>query len=97
MAKTHDVGNFYWHTLVYPVKVKGVVEKAETQEIDGLFREGYGIAVKIPFTRFAVVLGKWGKSHEERMALTRAINGRAMKQEEVDWDVIRYGADYNDI
>lgn len=97
MAKTRDVGNYYWHILIYPVKPRVLAEKAETQEIDGLYRGGRGYAFRLPFTRKAIVIGKWGKSHSESDALTRAVNGRAMKQEEVDWDTIRFGANYEDL
>ena len=89
MAKTHDVGKFYWHTMVYPIKFKGFTDKAETQEIEEPYRAGRGYAIRIPFTKFAIVFGKWGKAYEESYALTRALNGRAMFQEEVDWDKIR--------
>lgn len=92
MAQTRDIGHFYWHVLIYPVKPPVLWEKAETQEIDGKYREGVGIAMRVPFTRIAVVVGKWIKKHDERVALTRAINGRAMAQEEVDWDTVRFGA-----
>jgi hypothetical protein len=97
MAKTRDIGHFYWHTLLYPVKPPVLWEKAETQEIDNLYREGKGYAVRLPFTRHAVVIGKWGKSHNESEALTRAVNGRAMQQDEVDWDTVRFGANYEDL
>jgi len=93
MAKTHDVGNYYWHTMVYPVKPPSIAEKAETQEIDGLYRGGHGWAIRLPFTRYALVIGKWTKAYDESSALTRAVIGRAMKQDEVDWDRIRFGAE----
>jgi len=89
MAKTHDVGKFYWHTLVYPIKFKGFTDKAETQEIEHPYRAGNGVAIRLPLTRLAIVVGKWGKSLPEGEALTRAIVGRGMKFDEVDWDTIR--------
>lgn len=93
MANTHNVGKFYWHTLMYPIKFKGFKDRAETQEIEPPYREGAGFAYRIPFTKRAIVVGRWIKKHDERIALTRAINGRAMEQEEVDWDTIREMAD----
>ena len=97
MAQTHDIGNVYWHTLVYPSKPKGLISKAETQEIEEPYRFGKGTCIRIPFTRLSLVLGLWVKEYSENQALTNAINGRGMKQSEVDWDTIRYGADYNDV
>jgi hypothetical protein len=93
MAKTHDVGKFYWHTMVYPVKPPVLLERAETQEIDGPYRGGHGWCLRLPFTRVSLVVGKWTKHYDESSGLTRAIVGRAMKQDEVDWDMIRFGAE----
>lgn len=93
MAKTRDVGHFYWHVLIYPVKPPVLFERAETQEIDGKYREGSGMAFRFPFTRLALVVGRWIKEHDERVALTRAINGRAMAQDEVNWDAVRFGVE----
>ena len=93
MAKTHDIGKFYWHTLVYPVKPPVIIDKAETQEIEHPFRGGHGWCFRLPFTRLSLVIGKWTKQYDESSALTRAIVGRGMKQDEVDWDMIRYGAE----
>ena len=93
MAKTHDVGDYYWHFMVYPVKPPSIVERAETQEIDGLYRGGHGWVTRLPFTRYALVIGKWTKAYDGSSALTRAIIGRPMKQDEVDWDKIRFGAE----
>jgi len=95
MAKTHDVGSFYWHTMVYPVKPPVVFEKAETQEIEEPYRFGKGYCIRVPFTRLSLVLGKWVKQYSESEALTVAINGRAMQKEEVDWDYIRFGAEHD--
>ena len=95
MARTHDVGKYYWHLMVYPVKPPVLFEKAETQEIDSPFRFGKGWALRLPFTRLSIVFGKWVKYYSEAEALTVAINGRSMNSDEVDWDHVRYGADYD--
>jgi hypothetical protein len=95
MAQPRSIGKYYWHPLIYPVKPPVLWERAETQEIDGEFRFGAGVSLRVPFTRVSLVIGKWIKSYDERQALTNAINGRSMSQEEVDWDKIRYGADYD--
>ncbi|CAB4122242.1 hypothetical protein UFOVP27_121 [uncultured Caudovirales phage] len=97
MANTHDVGKFYWHTMVYPVNPKVIFDRAETQEIEGKYRGGNGWAIRLPFTRLSIVVGVWGKSYEERAALTRAINGRAIEEEAFDWDTVRFGAEYEDL
>ncbi len=92
MATTKDIGSYYWHGLTYPYKPKGLWEKAETQEIDEPFRRGTGIAVRFPFTKRAIVLGKWATTdYTESEALTYAIRGRGLKKDEVNWDAIRQG------
>ena len=91
MANPRDIGPFYWHTLVYPVKPKELWEKAETQEIDTPFRGGVGVSIRLPLTRLALVVGKWTSRFEESQALTNAIRGRALPEEEIDWDFVRYG------
>lgn len=89
MATTHDVGKFYWHTLVYPVKPKVIFDRAETQQIEHPYRFGKGWAIRLPFTRLALVLGVYVQSFSEGEALTRAINGRAIEESKFDWDTIR--------
>lgn len=92
MANPRDVGPFYWHTLVYPVKPPILWEKAETQEIDFPFRGGVGVSLRLPFTRLALVVGHWKSSYDESQALTNAIRGRSLPEEEVNWDFVRFGA-----
>lgn len=91
MANPKDFGPFYWHTLVYPVKPKELWERAETQEIAEPFRGGSGLSIRLPFTRLALVIGKWTAQFEESQALTNAIRGRVLPEEEADWEYIRYG------
>jgi hypothetical protein len=86
-----EFGKYYWHVLTYPSKPKVIWEKAETQEIDEPFRFGSGWAIRAPFTRKALVIGKWKKSYSESEALTYAIRGRSMGSDEVDWDAVRFG------
>lgn len=90
-SEPKDVGNMYWHILEYPVKPKVLWERAETQEIDEPFRFGSGWAIRMPFTRKAVVIGKWQSSYTESEALTYAIRGRSLDSDEIDWDVVRFG------
>jgi hypothetical protein len=92
MAKTRDIGPLYWHFMVYPVKPPVLWEKAETQEIDGQFRFGSGFALRLPFTRLSIIIGRWVRQLSESQALTNAIKGRAMTEDEVNWDHVRFGA-----
>jgi hypothetical protein len=78
--------------LVYPVKPPVLWEKAETQEIDFPFRGGVGVSIRLPFTRLALVIGHWNASYDESQALTNAVRGRALPEEEVNWDHVRFGA-----
>jgi hypothetical protein len=91
VANPRDLGPFYWHTLVYPVKPKDLWERAETQEIAEPFRGGVGLSIRLPLTRLALVIGKWNTRFDESQALTNAIRGRVLLEEETDWEFIRYG------
>ena len=93
MAKTKDIGkSFFWHVMIYPIKPPVLWERSETQEIDGLYRFGKGWAIRLPFTRLSIVIGRWIRRYSESQALTVAIKGRIMDEDEVDWDYIRAGA-----
>ena len=91
MANTHDIGPFYWTTIRYVTKPKVFIEKAESQEIDGKFRKGSGIAFRVPGSTLGIVIGLWvSKADSESHALTHAIRGRVVT-DELDWDIIRFG------
>jgi hypothetical protein len=83
--------------MVYPVKPPVILDRAETQEIDGKFRGGKGWAIRLPFTRLSIVVGRWTATFTESVALTRAINGRAIDESSFDWDTVRYGAEDEDL
>lgn len=87
----HELGRVYWHKLVYPTKPKSLVERAETQEIDEPFRSGAGFAIRIPFLRTALVVGRWTHRLLENEALSVAIRGRYLPEDQVDWDLVRFG------
>lgn len=91
MSNPRDFGPVYWHLLWYKVKPPVLWEKAITQEIEDKYRGGIGLSIRIPFTRLAIVIGRWKESFEESQALTNAIAGRAVAEEEINWDRIRYG------
>lgn len=86
-----EIGNMYWHVLTYPSKPKILWERADTQEIDPPFRFGSGWSIRVPFTRKAIVIGTWKRTYPESEALTYAIRGRYVSEEELDWDVVRNG------
>jgi len=92
VANPKDFGPIYWHTLIYPVKPKELWERAETQEIEEPFRGGVGESIRLPLTRLAIVIGRWNARFEESQALTNAIRGRSLPEEEIDWEFVRYGA-----
>ena len=92
MANPKDFGPIYWHTLIYPIKPKELWERAETQEIEEPFRGGVGVSIRLPLTRLAIVIGRWNARFEESQALTNAIRGRSLPEEEIDWEFVRYGA-----
>ncbi len=88
--QTKDIGNVYWHPLTYPVKPRVFFDKADTQELDPPFRRGTGYAIRLPFTKKAVVVGVWRKTgYTESQALTYAIKGRGLPKTEVNWEYIR--------
>jgi len=97
MAQTHDIGKFYWHTLVYPIKPKVIFDRAETQQIEEPYLGGKGWAIRLPLTRLAIVVGIYKNKYSESVALTRAINGRGIEESLFDWDTVRYGAEDEDI
>ena len=95
MAKPRSIKSIYWHPLIYPIKPPVLWETAETQEIEEPYRFGKGFAVRFPLTRAALVVGKWVSRYDESQALTNAIRGRIMTEDEVDWDYVRFGGQEN--
>lgn len=89
MANIRSIKKVYWHVLTYPEKPKTFIEKAETQLIDPPYSYGSGVAIRVPFTSKALVIGIWLGTLSEGSALTRAIGGRII--EEPLWDKVRYG------
>jgi hypothetical protein len=94
MANTKDIGSLYWHPTSYKIKPKELWEKAESQETEYPFRRGAAIIVRLPFSKKALVMGIWKETgFSESEALTSAVNGRGLTKNEVDWDLIRQGAE----
>lgn len=62
----------------YPTRKFPVVDKGHTQEIEWPYRTGASLVVRIPFTKQAVVLGRWTGSKDEEQALSEAIGVREL-------------------
>lgn len=77
-------GGFFVTTFRYPksAPVRGLPRTemgAETRETDTPFRVGFGVAVRLPLTRVAVVVGEWvgdlpGDTDEDK--IRAALRGR---------------------
>lgn len=79
MPNVHHLGSkIYAHLMEYPTKKFPVIDVGDTQEIDWPFRTGKAIVTRIPFTRRAVVIGRWIGSSTEHAALTSAIKARSI-------------------
>lgn len=68
----------YAHRMEYPTKNFPVFDRGDTQEIDWPFRTGKAIVTRIPFTRRAIVVGRWIGKRSEEDALTSAIHARSI-------------------
>lgn len=84
MPTVHHIGTkIYVHRMEYPPGRWPLAEVGDTQEIDWPFRTGKGVVIRLPFTRTAVCVGRWGRSIEEDDALTTAIGARWMENHDV--------------
>jgi hypothetical protein len=98
MAATHDMGSYYWTTIKYLRRPRVIVERAESQEIDFPFRRGLGVAFRLPFSTLGIVVGKWiSTAPSESHALSYAIGGRVVSENELDWDYVRFGVDEDEM
>jgi len=79
MPKVHNIGeDMYIHAMKYPSRKFPLTERGHTQEIESPYREGQGRVVRIPFSRRALVLGRWQHPRTEESALTEAIGMREL-------------------
>lgn len=95
MPITKDLGPFYCHTIDYRKKPRGLIERAYSQEIEGKYRRGYGLAIRKPFSTKGLVVGFWKNTgYNETQALTSALNAKPLIQADNDkaWLAIRNGA-----
>lgn len=77
MAKVHEVGErYYWQRLYWHSESPPLIHRTTTQEIEWPYRHGACLVVRIPFTRVALVAGKWQGSKGEVEALLTAMQGR---------------------
>lgn len=77
--KIYDLGKqHFWHTMQYPKMMPPppLTETGATQETDEPFRYGRSRVVRLPFSRRALVVGKWQGENAERLALGMAVRSR---------------------
>jgi hypothetical protein len=80
MPQVTQLGSsIYLHTMAYPTKKFPLIDRGHTQEIDYPFRVGSGLVLRLPFTRTAVVVGRWKDNLPEEEALTNAIGARKLE------------------
>jgi hypothetical protein len=86
MPKIHNIGKQHFVQLFrLPAKwgFKFVV-RGETQEIQAPFRMSKPFMIRLPFYR-VLVIGKWsGAQPDEETALSSAIQGRVLKDEDFE-------------
>lgn len=81
MAKVHDLYfNTYVHKMDYPTSKFPLYDFGLTREIDPPFRLGLSRVFRIPFTRRAIVVGKWAAALPEDEALYGAIGARPLTE-----------------
>jgi hypothetical protein len=77
MPQVHDIGNkYYAHTMQYPTKDFPLIEEGTTHEIEEPYRYGRCLVTRLPWTRTALVVGKWVSVQDERSNLEEAIGYR---------------------
>jgi len=70
MPNTHPITRRrYWHFLKYTMPNPPRKEVSWTTEFGGKCRNGVGKAHRIPFTRKAIVFGKWVSRGEQATAM----------------------------
>jgi hypothetical protein len=80
MAHVTELGSrlyfqrLYWHSDSPPL-----LHLTVTQEIEAPFREGRCLVVRIPFTKRALVFGRWVGKRRQLDALLAATGGRITK------------------
>jgi hypothetical protein len=65
MPDTKEIGSFFIHAMEYPSTDFPLMERAKSQEIEHPFRVGRSWVIRIPFSREAFVVGRWGPPAED--------------------------------
>lgn len=76
MPQVHDIGPVFVHTMNYPDRNFPLVDRGETQEIEDPYRYGRSWVIRLPWSRRALVTGRWTSQEPEDSALRRAIRAR---------------------
>jgi hypothetical protein len=77
MPQLHNIGKkHFFHTMKYPSTQFPLIEPGHTQEIEHPYRAGDALVVRLPFTRTAIVVGRWVAILREQDALASAIQMR---------------------
>lgn len=80
MAKVHEIGTrLYWQRLWYQIDTPPLFARSHTQEIEPPYRYGTCVVIRLPFTKIAVIVGKWRSHKREVEALLAAMGGRVTK------------------
>lgn len=79
MPETHDLGRLYLTHMRYLTR-KGMplAERGWSTEVEDPFRRGRCLVLRVPFTKFGIVLGLWGRAGDEDSRLAEAIGCRLL-------------------
>lgn len=81
------MGTVYWYTIHYPDGLLiPLVNRSTTTEIDPPFRHGRCAILRLPLTRWALVVGFWEESFNADQAIERALSMRVIEDNGVRWE-----------
>lgn len=76
MPNTHGLGSKnYWHIIRYPHRKAPRKDVAWTTEFGSPYRNGVGIARRLPFSKFGIVIGRWVSHMEQRQTMVDGLLG----------------------
>lgn len=86
MSEVREIGrSFYVQKLYYITKPAPLVDMVATNEIHPPYRTGRALALRVPFTKIALILGRWVDAHRsEQDALLAAMRGRVTQDNAVN-------------
>lgn len=77
MAQTRNITrNWFISSVRYAHRGWPWIETGTTNEIEPPYRGGSSLVVRLPFTRVALVVGRWGPPRSEQEGLLAAIGGQ---------------------